>query len=768
MKACYLTPILIALVGGCSVYETEIPNQLSEGKKSVALEFTAITGEEEDTKTEWQPNGQIWWNPSEDICIFYGNSGKNRFTSTNDEKVKRATFSGTINAFTGETESGDFNYFWAVYPYDAAVSCDGSSVVATLPHNQIAQAGTFSPNTNLTLAKSAGLSLAFYNVCAWFRFSVAHEGVKVVTFRGNNNEDVAGTFCVSVGNDGRPTTPVIQDDLGQKEIRLTLPENASFEVGQNYYFTLLPQVFSSGFTLTFETQYMSGSRSVSTSVAFIRNVYHYGNSFDENIDLVPYVDLGLSVKWAKRNLSQSGFVSSCEGYGDYYAWGEVEPKNSYSWSNYAWGTNYNSLSKYNNNGSYGIVDNKTALDAEDDVAHVLLGDKWRIPTKEEWEELGSYGFTWNWTDNYNGTGVRGINITKDSNSKSIFLPAGGYYNPGLDYLGDEGSYWSSTLDPAEPYKAWYQSFDNDTPYEGYYFRYFGRSVRAVYDDRIHPESITLNKTSLSLSLGNSEQLTATITPSNSTNKNLIWFSSNTSVATVDPEGVVSSVAAGTTTITVETVDGGLTATCSVTVPSIPIPIAVDLELPSGTKWASFNLGASNPEDYGEYYAWGDIELDNKWSYSWDTYKWCNGSRNSLTKYNTSSSLGTVDNKTTLEGVDDVAHIELGGNWRMPTYAEYYELLTQCTWANSTRNGVNGKIVTGNNGNSVFIPKAGWKNSNGPSEVGTNGYYWTSSLYTDDDNHDDYAWCVKILVFDSYDIYDYFTRCSGLTIRPVID
>lgn len=222
MKRYVFVPIVILMIGACSVDEID-PVAEEKPQENTLIEFVAYIGEEENTKTEWQPNGEIWWNPDEEICIFYGNSDKNKFTSTNDEKVKKATFTGTLNAFTGETESGDFNYFWAVYPYDAAESCDGSSVVATLAHEQIAQVGTFSSNTNLTLAKSAGLSLAFYNVCAWFRFSVAHEGVKAVTFSGNNDEDVAGTFSVTMDGNNRPTTPIVSGGLGQKEIRLTLP-----------------------------------------------------------------------------------------------------------------------------------------------------------------------------------------------------------------------------------------------------------------------------------------------------------------------------------------------------------------------------------------------------------------------------------------------------------------------------------------------------------------------------------------------------------------
>ena len=100
------------------------------------------------------------------------------------------------------------------------------------------------------------------------------------------------------------------------------------------------------------------------------------------------------------------------------------------------------------------------------------------------------------------------------------------------------------------------------------------------------------------------------------------------------------------------------------------PEAIDLGLPSGLKWASFNLGASKPEEYGDYFAWG--ETTPKDEYNWDTYAWCMGASNTITKYCTKSNYGYnrfTDGKTVLDQEDDAAHVNLGGNWRMPTDAE---------------------------------------------------------------------------------------------------
>ena len=185
------------------------------------------------------------------------------------------------------TESGDFNYFWALYPYCSAISCNGEAVTASLSDKQVAKAGSFSPNTNITLAKSLGLALSFYNVCSWMRFSVVKEGITAVTFRGKNNEDVAGTFQVSMsaGDSPRPTQPVVID--GKKSITLSAPEGETFEVGEYYYLTFFPQVFSDGISLTFETETETGTRYFNTSYTFNRSAFKTATRADNTITYLP-------------------------------------------------------------------------------------------------------------------------------------------------------------------------------------------------------------------------------------------------------------------------------------------------------------------------------------------------------------------------------------------------------------------------------------------------------------------------------------------------
>ena len=188
----------------------------------------------------------------------------------------------------------------------------------------------------------------------------------------------------------------------------------------------------------------------------------------------------------------------------------------------------------------------------------------------------------------------------------------------------------------------------------------------------------------------------------------------------------------------------------------PEPEYVDLGL--SVKWATFNVGATSPEDYGDYFAWG--ETKPKETYSWATYKWCDGTDANITKYN------TADGKTILEPADDAAQVHWGGKWRMPTKEECQELLDKCTWKEETRNGINGHIVTGPNGNSIFIPTTGYHNDDngtGVQGLGTITYLWTSSTPGNANAYD--------LLLSHPTLADGIgsnTRRVGMPIRPVYD
>ena len=201
---------------------------------------------------------------------------------------------------------------------------------------------------------------------------------------------------------------------------------------------------------------------------------------------------------------------------------------------------------------------------------------------------------------------------------------------------------------------------------------------------------------------------------------------------------------------------------------------VDLGLPSGLKWAKCNVGAEKESDYGIMFAWGQTDnavatnfVDSKnYPYSWATYEHCNGSYNTLTKYNTSTSYGeNPDHITTLKPVDDAATQIMGGDWRMPTQDEFQELLDNTDKLWTTINGVNGYKFTSNKegyqNNSIFIPAAGYCDDGSVYGVGNYGYVWSSSLTASNPRN---AWC---LYFYSGNCgIGYCNRYNGLSVRGV--
>lgn len=194
--------------------------------------------------------------------------------------------------------------------------------------------------------------------------------------------------------------------------------------------------------------------------------------------------------------------------------------------------------------------------------------------------------------------------------------------------------------------------------------------------------------------------------------------------------------------------------------SMPVGHAVDLGL--SVKWADMNVGANIPEDFGEYFAWGETEP--KEQYNWSTYKWSNGSSYALTKYCTMSGYGDVDSKVILDSEDDAAHFNWGGAWRMPTKDELEELRNKCEWNWTARNGVNGFSVTGPNGNSIFIPATGYQREDGLHSVGTDGFYWANSYSLITQYN---AYCLSVY----YAFVDFSTngsRSLGQSVRPVCE
>jgi len=482
-----LVALALVFAGSCQRIEESFVNEGPVSGEKMTIEATLVesspgevSSDALETKSALQPNGvDIWWTPGDAINLFYGSSTKSKFTANITEPFPTASFEGSLGAATGSAEQGiSSQTFWGVYPYDAENTCDGSSVTLKILETQVASAGSFGVGMNPSVANSPGLSLSFYNVGSWLRFSVSQPGITSATFSGNADEILAGNVTVTMDSDGKPLITNVTD--GATSITVTPEDGGAFVPGQLYYITLIPQVMAAtGYTLTLYKGNQMAKCVVSKASGtyeFARSGYRSKKNADEGLKWEDnFVVMAEGFIWAKCNVG----ANSPEEYGDYFAWGETTPKQNYSWSNYAHGTSTSSITKYNS------IDGLTVLEATDDAATVNLGGGWRTPTEADWAALrNSENYDWVWTDDYKGTGVAGEIVTSKVSGyegNSIFLPVGGFYDTAPKQVSGVGRYWSSSLYTGSSTQshARYVQFQSDGKMASNAFRYYGQAVRAV-------------------------------------------------------------------------------------------------------------------------------------------------------------------------------------------------------------------------------------------------------------------------------------------------
>lgn len=467
------------------------------------------------------------------------------------------------------------------------------------------------------------------------------------------------------------------------------------------------------------------------------------NQIDESA-VAEAVDLGLSVEWASWNMG----ATAPEEYGGYYAWGETKVKSSYTEDNcITYGLSTSELE------TRGIIGSDGNLTAAYDAATVNWGDEWRMPTLDEIQELIDE-CTWSWTTQ---NGVQGCKIT-GPNGNSIFLPAAGYrVGSLLSIAGSGGYYWSGTRFEYTTVYAYYLNFGSLSLNWTYNERYGGRTVRPVYGA---PQS------KVSITTGDATDITdggATLsgTVSNSSDKSLtcgiIYGTSSTLSSTSGT--MLSTTSSGEFSVSVTGLSASTTyyycayvvvdgeykygEVLSFTTESETITVGDAIDLGLSVKWASWNVGATAPEEFGGYYAWGEVE--EKDDYSESTYLYYQNGE-------------YVHIGADISGTEyDVAHVKWGDGWRMPTKSELQELCENCSWNWTTQNGVNGYKVIGSNGNSIFLPAAGDRYGTEASSV-SDGFYWSSSLVEG-------TYYAYLFYFYSRST-DWSYRYGGLPVRPV--
>ena len=671
---------------------------------------------------------KVLWEPSDYIYVTNGSTGS-KFKNIVKSNTDMAEFLGNINPGT--------NYF-AAFPYGVVKNYSSSSFKITLPSVQTYKTDGISSESFPMVAQCVDNVFEFKNLCGILVLNlIGTQVIDSIRFSGKDTQDntikVSGSASVSMSYKGYPElvmstdadTLVVLNCIGSNNKGVTLSTNKATP-----FHIVLPAGIYSHFTIKI---YSSDSRTMTINSDKTLEIKRSKRTTASNIEyladklIYEFVDLGLSVCWATCNVG----AYFPEDYGDYFAWGDTatyykpghaqsdaesivwkdDKSTGYVWETYKYsnGTG-SSLTKYCNDkskGYEGYTDSDTTLLYVDDVAHYKWGGNWRMPTRAEFDELIDGCDCEVTTQN----GVKGLKATSRMDpNQSIFLPAAGLrHGKSLGLVITNGEYWSSSLDTGNPIYAWCFRFFSGGVGEWsdpYRYRIYGRSLRPVClsETWLNDVSIALNENQLSMYVGTTSVLTATVRhKSDVIDRPVIWSSNNPSVATVDKDGMVTSIKAGIATITANY--EGKTATCEITV-SEPVYEYVDLGL--SVNWATCNVGASSPEEYGDYFAWGETETKSE--YTWATYKYCKGSENTLTKYCDDSNYGNngfEDNIITLLPEDDVAHVKWGGKWRMPTEAEFNELIYSCDWAWTTQNGVMGYKVTskktGYTGCSIFLP-----------------------------------------------------------------
>lgn len=297
---CISMLVCVFVIQSCQQELIEPDNHDSKG---VEMIFTAVS--EGQTKTNRQEDKTVWWSPSEEINVFYGDLTSSKFVSINEEPSPVVQFKGSLDAFTGSNEQeGSKQHFYAVYPYSFDNKCADEVLTLYLPHQQTAVSNTFDDGMFPSVAESSGLDLSFYNVCGGIKFSLSRADIKKIALSGNRNEHIAGKTTVKFGSDGVPVVDCAGDET---TVYLTPRESAVFSTDTYYYITLPPVVFEGGIKITFYTSdNKEGVLQTDNSIEIKRSVFASKDKIDSGV--AQWTDIPASAG------TESGFYLGVMGF----------------------------------------------------------------------------------------------------------------------------------------------------------------------------------------------------------------------------------------------------------------------------------------------------------------------------------------------------------------------------------------------------------------------------------------------------------------------
>ena len=503
-------------LGSC-VQEQTAGDPLAEASALDSPEITATIAAGE-TRTCVDADLNVLWEAGDEITTFLKTKENRHYAYAGEGGEASGKFDAVEGVSHHYFDAVAYNY--GVYPYDAEAKIDKEgTVTVTVPAVQPYKEDSFAPGMNVMTAASEDRTLAFKNVCGYLTVKLYGEGVKVngIMLRGNAGEALAGAGTVKVS----PTEAPVLTLGGEAatEIKLEADEavalGATAEKATEFWFVVAPGLLSQGITVvvTGEDGEVLLEQATQKEVEIVRSEVYRMAAVEvkaEEPEPEPeiaghvYVEMGDGLKWATMNVG----ATKPEEYGDYFAWGETEPKEDYSWATYKHviegGTEWKDINKYTiddgqTDGYWYMLqvdketgdskyvfwgDKKTQLEAADEAASANWGATWRMPTDAEWTALrDEANFKWDWTDDYEGTGVAGRIVTSKVSGyegNTIFLPAAGYrYGTSLYNAGSLGYYWSSSLSESYSDKARYVLFDSSYVYRHLSSRCYGLSVRPV-------------------------------------------------------------------------------------------------------------------------------------------------------------------------------------------------------------------------------------------------------------------------------------------------